>query len=109
VINGKAGDVIDLAGISAWAATGSTPTSLVKDANGTLVAGEYVIQRGFYSVADGSWAESATGTDTRILIETGGSNTVLTTDLGADEIIVILGITTITPDALNDVNSFVFG
>ena len=110
VINGKAGDIIDLAGITVWAASGSTPTSLVKDADGTLAAGEYVIQRGFYSVADGSWAESATGTDTRILIETGGTNnTDVNVNLGADEIIVIRGITTITPDAVNDVNTFVFG
>lgn len=104
VINGKAGDVLDLTGIADWDVSGTTLASLVLDTNNSLIAGEYSTVRGFYSVVDGTFTTSASGTDTQLLIGTDAS-------AGADEAIIILGITSMTPNAVagSDVNTFTFG
>jgi hypothetical protein len=101
VINGKAGDVIDLSGILDWDTVTSGNQALVKDTDGTLVAGEYQTQRGYYQ-ADGTFQESSSGTDTLLLIYTDAT-------AGADEQIVILGVTSLTVDLVTDVNTFTFG
>jgi hypothetical protein len=101
VINGKAGDVIDLSGILDWDTVTGDNQALVKDTDGILVAGEYQTQRGYYQ-ADGTFQESSSGTDTLLLIYTDAT-------AGADEQIVILGVTSLTVDLVTDVNTFTFG
>lgn len=107
VINGKAGDVINLAGISDWDATSGTQTLLTAATSASaadLTVGKYFVERGYYS--NGEFIVSNSGTDSRLLIETGGANST-----GADEAIIILGVTSLTPDATgtNGVNYFTFG
>jgi hypothetical protein len=110
VINGKAGDVIDLAGIEDWNVTtsgtqgglvlGTSVASLVAGVNG----GQYFAERGFFSIVDGTFEVSASGTDTRLSIGTD-------TTAGADEVIFIVGVTSITANAVagQNVDSFTFG
>lgn len=110
VINGKAGDVIDLTAIADWNTTtandqgtlvlGTSVASLVAGANG----GQYFVERGYYSAVDGTFTVSASGTDSRLSIG-------IDTTAGADETIIILGVTSLIPNATagNDVNTFTFG
>lgn len=105
VINGKTGDVIDLTGIADWDAGAGSLASLVIDSgNDGLLAGEYLAVRGYYSASDGTFTASASGTDTQLLIGTDAT-------AGADETIIILGVTSLIPNATagNDVNTFTFG
>lgn len=107
VIYGKAGDVIDLTGVTDWNTVNAGDPQLVLDSGGLLLAGEYQTQVGFYSAADGSFTASASGTDIQILIGTDLND-------GADEMIVVVGITTLTPGGITgsgllDVNTFTFG
>ena len=76
-------------------------SSPLKYTDGSLVAGEYQTQLGYYQ-ADGTFQESSSGTDTLLLIYTDAT-------AGADEQIVILGVTTLTPDLATNVTTFTFG
>lgn len=106
VINGKAGDVIDLNVISDWDVfEDGTQGTLVAAASASatdLTPGKYFVERGYYS--NGSFTVSASGSDSRLLIETGGANTG-----GADEVIIILGVTSLTANSATDANTFTFG
>jgi hypothetical protein len=66
--------------------------------------GQYFAERGFFSIVDGTFEVSASGTDTRLSIGTD-------TTAGADQVIFIVGVTSITANAVagQNVDSFTFG
>jgi len=81
VLSLKTGDAISLVGLG----------GLTLDAGGALTAGEYKLTRGVYA-ADGSFVALSSGNDLMIEIETAG-NTVAG---AADEVVVLVGTTTVT-------------
>ena len=102
VINGKAGDRIDLSGIVDWGTVTAGNQTLTLGANAaSLFEGQYFIEIGFFD-EDGVFTASELGTDSRILIGTDATS-------GADEIIVVRGVTDIKVDSVIDANVFTFG
>lgn len=107
VINGKAGDVLDVSVITDWNGTDVSGTPALVAAGtdataSTLAAGEYLVLRGYYS-ADGSFNASDTGSDSQILIGSDGAP-------GADEVIYVLGVTSISAHSTGGViDYFTFG
>lgn len=105
VLNGKAGDIIDLTGIADWdtSTSGTQSELMVGTSAASLTAGQYYVERGYYSADDG-FVVSDTGTDSRLLIGTNAT-------AGADDVIIILGVTSLTANATagSDVNTFTFG